>query len=407
MFNRIRNHSRAAGAVSLAGALVLLVACGSSSSSAPTSSNSSGAAAGLTVPTAHLPVLQKIGKGEGQLNLIAWAGYLQPQWVKPFQQQTGCMIHATYPNTSDEFVTLMKGGGGGQWDMASSSGDADLRIIYAGDAHPVNMNLIPSWKQFFPAFRSPPFNTVNGVHYGVSLQWGPNVLMYSKKAFPTPPTSWSVIYSKQYAGKISVYDGAIYIADGALYLKAHDPSLGITDPYELTQPQFQAVVNLLKSQHPLVKQYWSSAPAQISAFANGDVTVGASWPYQVSTLTGQHFPIGAVIPKEGATGWADTWMLAAKAPHPNCAYMWMRYISTPKVQAEQAVSYGETPDNMLACGYMNQIAKGSCAQYHANAPAAYFKTVALWKTPVATCDNGKPDCVPYVDWVAAWNTQIK
>jgi putative spermidine/putrescine transport system substrate-binding protein len=56
---------------------------------------------------------------------------------------------------------------------------------------------------------------------------------------------------------------------------------------------------------------------------------------------------------------------------------------------------------------MNQIAKGSCAQYHANAPAAYFKTVALWKTPVATCDNGKPDCVPYVDWVAAWNTQIK
>ena len=195
MFNRIRNHSRAAGAASLVGALALLVACGSSSNSTPASSSSSGAAAGLTVPTAHLPVLQKIGKGEGQLNLIAWAGYLQPQWVKPFQQQTGCIIHATYPNTSDEFVTLMNNGGGGQWDMASSSGDADLRIIYAGDAHPVNMNLIPSWKQFFPAFRAPPFNTVNGVHYGVSLQWGPNVLMYSKKAFPTPPTSWSVFYS--------------------------------------------------------------------------------------------------------------------------------------------------------------------------------------------------------------------
>jgi len=407
MHNLNRTRWRAVGAVSLVGALALLAGCGGGSSSSPASANSGGATAGLTVPTAHLPVLQKIGKGEGQLNLIAWAGYLQPEWVKPFQQQTGCMIHATYPNTSDEFVTLMKNGGGGQWDMASSSGDADLRIIYAGDARPVNINLIPSWKQFFPAFRAPPFNTVNGVHYGVSLQWGPNVLMYSKKAFKTPPTSWSVIYSKQYAGKISVYDGPIYIADGALYLKAHDPSLGITDPYELTQRQFQAVVNLLKGQHPLVKQYWSSAPSQISAFANGDVTVGTSWPYQVSTLTAQHFPIGAVIPKEGATGWADTWMLAAKAPHPNCAYMWMRYISTPKVQAEQAVSYGETPDNMLACGYMNQIAKGSCAQYHANAPAHYFDSIALWKTPVATCDNGKPDCVPYVDWVAAWNTQIK
>jgi putative spermidine/putrescine transport system substrate-binding protein len=407
MQNLIRNRWRAVGAVSLAGALALLAGCGGGSSSAPAGSTSGGATSGLTVPTAHLPVLQKIGKGEGQLNLIAWLGYLQPQWVKPFERQTGCMIHATYPNTSDEFVTLMRNGGGGVWDMASSSGDADLRIIYAGDARPVNINLIPAWKQFFPVFQSPAFNTVNGVHYGVSLQWGPNVLMYSKKAFPSPPTSWGVLYSKKYAGKISVYDGPIYIADAALYLKAHDPSLGITDPYELTQPQFQAAVNLLKGQHPLVKQYWSSAPAQISAFANGDVTVGASWPYQVLQLMGHHFPIGSVIPKEGATGWADTWMLAARAPHPNCAYMWMRYISTPKVQAEQALSFGETPDNTLACGYMNQMSKGSCALYHANAPAAYFKTIALWKTPVAQCDNGKPDCVPYLDWVAAWNTQIK
>ena len=157
MYNVIRNRSSAVVAVSLVGALALLVGCGGSSSSAPTGSNSGGAAAGLTVPTANLPVLQKIGKGEGQLNLIAWAGYLQPQWVKPFEQQTGCIVHATYPNTSDEFVTLMKNGGGGQWDMASSSGDADLRIIYAGDAHPVNINLIPSWNQFFPAFKSPPF----------------------------------------------------------------------------------------------------------------------------------------------------------------------------------------------------------------------------------------------------------
>jgi putative spermidine/putrescine transport system substrate-binding protein len=400
-----RTAWRSAGAITVAGALVALAGCGSSGSTGQAPGTNG--AAGLKVPTANLPVLKHIGKGEGQLNLIAWLGYLQPQWVKPFEKQTGCMIHATYPNTSDEFVTLMKNGGGGVWDMASSSGDADLRIIYAGDAHPVNMSLIPSWNQFFPAFKAPPFNTVNGVHYGVSLQWGPNVLLYSKKAFPTPPTSWSVVYSTKNAGKISIYDSPIYIADAALYLRVHQPSLGITDPYELTQPQFQAAVNLLKTQHPLVKQYWTSAPSQISAYANGDVTVGTSWPYQVGALTGQHVQIGAVIPSEGATGWADTWMLAARAPHPNCAYMWMRYISTPKVQAEQAVSYGETPDNSQACAYMNQIAKGSCAQYHANAPLAYFKTIWLWKTPVVTCDNGKPVCVPYTEWTAAWNTEIK
>jgi len=404
-----RRVSRPLSAVlALTAASVIAAGCGSSSNNNGGGGTPQGSGtAGLTVPTANLPVLKTIGKGEGQLNLIAWAGYLNPIWVKPFEQQTGCQVNGKIANTSDEMVALMKNGGGGQYDMVSSSGDADLRILYAGDAHPVNINLIPSWKDFFPAFKSPPFNTINGVHYGVSLQWGPNVLMYNTKDFPAAPTSWNVIYSPKYKGKVTVPDNPIQIADAALYLEKHKPSLGITDPYELTQPQFAAAVNLLAAQRPLIEKYWALASQEIFDFKNGNAIVGAGWPYQVSTLKAAHFPIGTTIPSEGATGWADTWMLAAKAPHPNCAYKWMQYISTPKVQAEQAVNYGETPDNKLACGYMNQLQPGSCAEYHANAPLSYFNSVKLWKTPLATCDNGKSDCVPYTEWVSAWNTQVK
>jgi putative spermidine/putrescine transport system substrate-binding protein len=401
-----RAARRGGAAVLLAGAAIAAAACGSSGGTGGAQPGASGTT-GLTVPTAHLPVLKKIGKGEGKLNLIAWEGYLNPIWVKPFEKQTGCMINAKYAGSSDEMVALMKNGGGGQYDMVSSSGDADLRILYAGDARPVNVNLIPSWNEFFPAFKSPPFNTIDGVHYGVSLQWGPNVLMYNKKDFPTAPTSWSILYSPKYKGKITVPNNPIQIADAALYLEKTKPSLGITDPYELTQPQFQAAVHLLAGQRPLVEKYWSLASQEIFDFKNGNATLGAGWPYQVSTLKADHFPIGDTIPSQGATGWADTWMLAAKAPDPNCAYMWMRYVSTPKVQAEQAVNYGETPDNSQACPIMNQLQAGSCAEYHANAPLAYFKSIALWKTPIATCDNGKPDCVPYSEWVQAWDTEVQ
>jgi putative spermidine/putrescine transport system substrate-binding protein len=391
---------------------VAVAACSSGSSASGGGSGGSTASAqagtaGLTVPTAGLPVQQKVGKGEGQLNLIAWEGYLDPSWVKPFEKQTGCTINAKYAGSSDEMVSLMKNGGGGQYDMVSSSGDADLRILYAGDAHPVNINLIPAWKEFFPAFQSPAFNTINGVHYGISLQWGPNVLMYNTKDFKTAPTSWSVLYDPKYKGQVTVPDNPIQIADAALYLKTAKPSLGITDPYELTQPQFQAAVSLLAQQRPLVEKYWDLASQEIFDFKNGNATVGAGWPYQVSTLKADKFPIGSVVPAEGATGWADTWMLAAKAPHPNCAYMWMQYISTPQVQAMQAVNYGETPDNSLTCGYMDKIQPGSCAEYHANAPASYLNSISLWKTPLATCDNGQNDCVPYAEWVSAWNTQVK
>src|SRR5215467_14509854 len=232
MFGRFKTHGRTLSGVALFGAAALLAACSSGGGGTSSSGGSGGAPSG-GVPTANMPVLKHVGKGEGQLNLIAWSGYLQPQWVKPFQQQTGCQVNAKYAGSSDEMVALMKNGGGGQYDMVSSSGDADLRILYAGDAHPVNINLIPSWKDFFPAFKSPPFNTINGVHYGVSLQWGPNVLMYNKKDFPAPPSSWSVIYDPKYKGQVTVPDNPIQIADAALYLQKHKPSLGITDPYEL------------------------------------------------------------------------------------------------------------------------------------------------------------------------------
>ncbi|HVN62749.1 MAG TPA: hypothetical protein VMT59_15965, partial [Gaiellaceae bacterium] len=134
-------------------------------------------AAASTRTTAGPPT--KIGAGEGKLTLVAWQGYTEPLWVKPFEQQTGCQVEAKYASTSDEMVALMRSGGGGQYDMVSASGDASLRLIYGGDVAPVNVNLVPSWKDFFNAFKSPPNNTVKGVHYGISLQFGPNILMYN------------------------------------------------------------------------------------------------------------------------------------------------------------------------------------------------------------------------------------
>ena len=362
------------------------------------------ASSGSVPPTQGMSPLQSVGKGEGQLNLIAWEGYAQPQWVKPFTQATGCVVNVKYAGSSSEMVSLMANGGG-QYDLVSASGDADLRLIYGGDVKPINIKLIPSWSQFHGFLKAPPFNTINGRHYGISYEFGPNVLLYLTKTFAKAPASWSVLYSSKYKGKITIPDNPIQIADAALYLSKSQPKLGITNPYELTQPQFTAAVNQLKSEHPLIKKYWDLASQEISLFQNGSVVVGAAWPYQTNTLQAAGAKVADTIPSEGATGWADTWLLAKNAPHPNCAYKWMAYVSTPKVQAEEAIYFGETPANTQACAIMNTLQKGSCAAYHANAPASYYSTIKFWQTPLAACGNGKNNCVGFTQWQQAW-TQI-
>ena len=347
-------------------------------------------------------MLQQIGPGEGTLNIVAWEGYAQDDWVKPFEQQTGCHVNRKYAGSSDEMVALMRSGGGNQYDLVSASGDATLRLIYGHNVQPINLALIPAWQHFIPQLKSANFNTVRGVHYGVSYEWGPNVLLWNTQKLQPAPDSWSVIYDKAHAGQITVPDNPIQIADAALYLASKQPDLGITDPYELTEKQMDAVVALLKQQRSLIKKYWALASDEIDLFKNGDVVVGAAWPYQTNTLKAAHVPVADTLPKEGVTGWADTWMISAKAPHPNCAYRWINWVTTPKVQAQQALYFGETPANTLACKEMDALQAGSCSQYHADAPASYFDQIRFWKTPRTECGNGKDDCLDYSVWQRKW-----
>jgi len=366
----------------LVAAATAVTACGSSNSSS-------------SLPT-------KIGAGEGQLNLVAWEGYAEPQWVKPFERETGCVVHPKYAGSSDEMVTLMRQGGGGQYDMVSASGDASLRLIKGGNVRAVNVALVPEWKNFIPELQSPPHNTVDGVHYGVSLQWGPNTLLYNTKSVTPAPTTWAAIYGSKYKGAVTVPFNPIQIADAALYLSKTQPSVGITDPYELTEAQLNAAVSLLKKQRPLVKKYWTGVADEVELFKSGDAIIGAAWPIQKNSLEAAKVPVKELIPPEGTTGWADTWMISAHAKHPNCAYKWINWVSRPQVQAQQALSYGETPANTKACPYMEAIKKGSCSKYHANAPTAYFKSIKFWKTPVKDCGNGKEDCMDYSVWQKKW-----
>ena len=367
---------------------VLAVAAGCGSGSGSGSSGGGGSSSALP---------QSIGAGEGSLRLIAWPGYTEDNVVKPFEKQTGCQVSVKYGHTSDEMYKFMQSG---QYDGVSASGDASNRLIAGGYVAPINTDLIPDFKNISTALQSPPHNTVDGVHYGVSYEWGANVLMYNTTVVKPAPTSWAPIFDgTSYKGKVDAYDGPIYIADAAVYLKATQPDLGITDPYELTQPQFDAAINLLKTQRPQIGNYWSDYNAQISDFKQGNIVIGPTWPYQVNALKADGQPVESVLPQEGATGWADTWMMSSTAQHPNCMLKWMAYATTPIVQGKTAYTFGSAPANPLACAYLDKQQPNYCADYHVTDPN-YFKNISFWKTPLTDCGDDRGNtCVPYSEWV--------
>jgi putative spermidine/putrescine transport system substrate-binding protein len=295
----------------------------------------------------------------GELNVIAWEGYANDEWVKPFEERTRCHVKRKYVGTSDEMVKLMSRGG---YDIVSASGDATDRLIENDYVQSIDMTRISNWKDFTSEFQSPPYNTDKNVHYGITYQWGPNVLLYNTARYPSAPKSWSALYDPRNKGMVTVPDNPIQIADAALFLSKSKPELGIQDPYELTQKQFDAVVELLLEQRPMVK-YWISAEQEIRLFRNGDSFIGAAWPLQTITLQAEKLPFAETIPEEGATGWADSWMIGTNTAHLDCAYQWIDYVSSPHVQAQQALAYGSIPVNPNACDEMEKLKPGSCSTY--------------------------------------------
>jgi putative spermidine/putrescine transport system substrate-binding protein len=345
-----------------------------------------------------------IGPGEGHLSLVAWAGYTEDSWVKPFEQDTGCKVDVKYGTDSADMVNLMTQGGGTLYDGVSASGDASNRLIAGGDVAPIDISMFPEYANVMPSLQNPAHNTVNGVHYGVPYMWGPNFLLYNTDVVKPAPDSWGSVFdaNSPYAGKVTAYNSPIYIADAALYLKATQPDLGITDPYELTSDQLDAAVNLLKTQYGLIGKYWGVYTDEIKGFDSGDMVIGTAWPVNQQYIElDNKVPVESVVPKEGVTGWADTWMMSSHAPDPNCMMMWMQYTLQPDVQTQVAEFYGATPSNTKSCPQLNKDLGKAADIYHCG-DDAYLASIALWKTPQADCGNGSSDCMDYSAWTEKW-----
>jgi putative spermidine/putrescine transport system substrate-binding protein len=351
-------------------------------------------------------MLESLGRGEGRVDLVTWAGYVEDgssdpavDWVTPFERRTGCRVTVRVADTPDDVVKLLRTG---EYDGAGATGDVTGRLLASGDLAPINIGLLANYPDVVDALKAAPWNTFGGRTYGVPQGRAANLLMWRTDVVRPAPTSWGVVFDAQspYAGKITAYDNPIAIADAALYLKATRPELGIEDVYELDDRQFRAALSLLRQQREAISNYWWDFVREQAAFVAGDAVLGTTWQLVADLLRADRVPVATTLPTEGATGWSDSWLISSRARHPNCMYRWIDWMLSPRVNARVAEWFGEAPANRRACAHTTD--RRHCAAYHA-ADENYYAKVAFWKTPRADCGDARGRvCKEYEDWADAW-----
>jgi len=371
-------------------------------------------------PRGPAEVFDDVGDPEGELNLLAFAGYVEDgssdpgfDWVLPFQEETGCAVNVRYVDSGLEIVTLL-GREDSEYDGATVPGDAAGELIADRAVAAVEPGLFPAWEHVLEPLRdgNARHYIVDGHVYGVPALYGPNLLMYDTEIVRPAPTSWDVVFEPDtpYPGRIAMLDSPMAIADAATYLATHEPGLGIEDPYALTTEQLDAATALLDDQEARVGLYWSLLADSVDAFREGEVVVGTAWPIALSVLELDGRPVDANEPVEGMTGWADTWMVSVDAPHPNCMLRWMQWTLSGPVQADMALWYGGAPSNGKACARIrdelgefadevNTLRFGRCGDEE------FLESLALWRMPTVDCGDGRGRaCTGLPAWRLRWRS---
>jgi len=363
---------------------------------------------GRNAPPGTARAARTLGPGEGALNLVVWPGLAERggsaehvDWVTPFEERTSCKVSLKQVSTVQEMVDLMSDPDR-RYDGVSAPPEVAGLLIDGGHAAPVNPNLVEGYKRLESRLRS--LLRRDKTVYGVPYVWGANLLMYDQRAVQPPPSGWADLFDPQeagrYSGRLIMRDTPLALAEAALYLRSKKKSLDITDPYALTPEQLDAAAQVVRRQRPHVRAYWSEPADAVSAFAAGEAVIGQVSSYQLDVLSRAGRPVAGIEPREGVTGWVSSWLIGARAEHPNCMYQWLKWTVSPDVQRQVAQWAGVAPANPQACEG-DRLSASFCATYRVG-DGDFLKKVIFARTPTEDCGGEGHGCTDYAEWVRAW-----
>jgi spermidine/putrescine-binding protein len=284
-----------------------------------------------------------------ELRMFTWEGYADAAWVKEFEAKHSCKVNAAYAGSVDEMFAKMSGSKGADFDIVAVDTSSIPRYIDAGLLAPIDMAKIPAAANLMPDFTAVPVLQKDGKSYGLPFAWGSLGMIYDTEFFAgKEPTSWATMWDPALEGRmISLDDANNNIVTAALYL-------GLKNPYQLSDAEFQQVKDKLIEQKKLLLSYYAGFDDGVEIWKkNKIVAMFAMGEIQAKKMTDQGMKIKYIIPKENAIGWLDCLLLSAGAKENDLAHAWFDFVLDKKIGADMTAkfNYGNTTSAVTGMDY--------------------------------------------------------
>ena len=253
------------------------------------------------------------------LYYFTWSDYVDRDQLAGFEARTGARVVADTFSSNEELLAKIQAGAGG-YDVAVPSDFMVSILVREGHLAELDLEQIPNTVHLSPWLRDLPFDP--GQRHAVPYLWGTVGIGFDSAVVTPEPDSWEVLWDPRYRGRISMLNDQREVFGVAL--RAMGRSLNETNPAAIERAKRR-----LLAQKPLVKTYTSENYDNL--LAAGEVVLAHGWGGAVARAMDERHSLRYVIPKEGATIWADCLVVLRSSRNKDLAMRFINYLLETEV----------------------------------------------------------------------------
>ena len=278
-------------------------------------------------------------KKSNELVIYNWEDYTPLSVVKQFEKETGIKVKIKSFQTIDEQISRLQ----------SNPSMCDLLVVDTHEAHKsfLTLKLIEELDQnlfvndhvyhhLYEDFKS----------LGVPYCFGLLGLAVDKRYVDLKFDNYSFLLNPKFKDKISLLNEPVDLYDLCLNATEH----GVNNISEKSHSKVIEFTNKLKQQRPVYQDVLSG----LDALDAGKVWIAMAYSGDALLYKEENENIEFILPSERPLVFADILSVSANAPNRENAYLFLKYINSPKIAAEIAMEYMYAPGILGAESFMDK-----------------------------------------------------
>ncbi|MDO9415546.1 extracellular solute-binding protein [Pararhizobium sp.] len=245
------------------------------------------------------PIFIRNAYAAEEIVILTWENYHEDDWIAEWTAKTGIKVKVVRAGGVDEMFAQTRTGAI-EPDILFFDSGSTQRYLNAGLIVPIDTAKIPNISNITSGLKWQAETTIDGKLYGVPYNWGSQPLMFDTDTVTSGTDSWDALWDPKYLGRVSMFDDC-YVTFPMIALK-----VGAKDPFNLTDSEFEACAEALRTLRPNVKTMARGPNDAEATLAAGDAVIGFCQNISiVFNLQNRGKPFNYSFPQQGTPIWFD------------------------------------------------------------------------------------------------------